>query len=67
MSKNWTNDEIKVGDEVSYRPVSLWGRKGVVVTMEGQWATVRWSHQSTGAAPTKEWVPNLQSWREEKL
>jgi hypothetical protein len=65
VSKNWTNDEIKVGDEVSYRPVSLWQRKGVVVTMEGKWATVRWSDQTIGATPTKEWLPNLQAWKEQ--
>jgi hypothetical protein len=63
--KHWTIVEIKVGDEVSYRPLSLWQRRGVVVSFDGQWAMVRWSHQATGATPTKEWIQNLQAWREE--
>jgi hypothetical protein len=64
--KNWTNDEIKVGDEVSFRPLSLWQRRGIVVSFEGQWAMVRWNHNGADSTPTKEWLPNLQTWREEQ-
>lgn len=61
--KHWTNAEIVVGDEVSYRSVSLWERRGIVVDLTPVWATVEWT--IFGVKQTsKEWIKNLQAWRE---
>ena len=65
MTKHWTNDPIVVGDEVSYRSVSLWQRRGRVIDITPAWAMVVWNIQSGPEIVTsREWLPNLQAWRE---
>ena len=63
--KHWTNSEIRIDDEVSYRAVSMWERRGVVVELTPVWAMVQWKQYDGLHGPSREWIPNLQAWREE--
>jgi len=48
------------GQRVSFKPISLWGQKGTIISYSGSWAFVKWDRTNFG--PIKEWKQNLRLW-----
>lgn len=57
--KRWVDKKPVLGDEVSYRPVTLWYLRGTVTEVRGNWAKVRWH----SGIEVLEWRENLVPWR----
>jgi hypothetical protein len=60
--KHWT-EEVRVGDEVSYRAVSQWfGRRGIVTRIADLSGHV-WVKWGNNSFDTLELVANLYAWK----
>ena len=62
--KHWTEDEVQVGDEVSFRNPNLWNDRAIVTCCDGQWIWVEWKNAIFANLRTKEWRPSLIAWKE---